>query len=401
MSLLRVSKQTSIQLQLRRDLVRSVKRGHSWIYADALRELPQTQRGVSAILLDNRGGREVGRGYYDPEGRISMRVCTTQRGEALTDFWAAKRMRRALSLRQALFDGDTTAYRLFNGEGDGLPGLVCDRYAVTAVISLDGEAASKFWDAPGIARWLGETLGLRLVYERLRGHHVSSGRALYGPAPDTPVHFLEHRIRFTADLVRGQKTGFFLDQRENRLRVQKYISGRQVLNVFGYTGGFSIYAGIGGAAHVTTVDTAQPALDTAAIHWTMNDLPVERHTVICADAFDYLSEAKREKKFWDAVILDPPTFAPSKEALPKALNAYKNLIAAGASVTISDGILAVGSCSSHVNLEDFMGACESGISKARKQATTLGIYSQPADHPVPLAMPEFRYLKFIIMRVNG
>jgi len=401
MSLLRVSKQTPIQLQLRRDLVRSVKRGHSWIYADALRSLPQTQRGVSAILLDNRGGREVGRGYYDPQGRIALRVCTTQRGEALTDFWVAKRMRRALSLREALFDGDTTAYRLFNGEGDGLPGLVCDRYADTAVISLDGEAARNFWDAPGIARWLVDTLGLRLVYERLRGLHTSSGRALYGPELDTPVHFLEYGIRFTADLVHGQKTGFFLDQRENRLRVQKYISGRQVVNIFGYTGGFSVYAGIGGAAHVTTVDTAQPALDTAATHWTMNDLPSERHTVVCADAFDFLSAAKKEKKFWDAVILDPPSFAPSKEALPKALNAYKNLIAAGASVTISDGILAVGSCSSHVTLEDFMVACESGISEARKQATTLGIYSQPADHPVPLAMPEFRYLKFIIMRVNG
>ncbi|MFC2055557.1 class I SAM-dependent rRNA methyltransferase [Chloroflexota bacterium] len=401
MSLLRVSKQTPIQLQLSRDLVRSVKRGHSWIYADALRALPQTQRGVSAILLDNRGGREVGRGYYDPKGGIAFRVCTTKRGEALTDFWAANRMQRALSLRQALFDGDTTAYRLFNGEGDGLPGLVCDRYADTAVISLDGEAARKFWDAPGIARWLVDSLGLRLVYERLRGHQTPSGRVLLGPTPDTPVHFLEHGIRFTVDLVRGQKTGFFLDQRENRLRVQKYLSGRQVLNVFGYTGGFSVYAGIGGAAHVTTVDTAQPALDTAAIHWKMNDLPIDRHTVVCVDAFDFLSAGKKEKKIWDAVILDPPSFAPSKEALPKALNAYQNLIAAGASVTISDGILAVGSCSSHVNLEDFMGACEGGISQARKRATTLGIYSQPADHPVPLAMPEFRYLKFIIMRVNG
>jgi 23S rRNA (cytosine1962-C5)-methyltransferase len=401
MSLLRVSKQTPIQLQLRRDLVRSVKRGHSWIYADALRSLPQMQRGASAILLDNRGGREIGRGYYDPQGRIAFRVCTTQRGETLTDFWAAKRMHLALSLRRKLFDSSTTAYRLFNGEGDGLPGLVCDRYADTAVISLDEEAARNFWDAPGIARWLVDTLGLRMVYERLRGHHTSRGRALIGPEPDIPVHFLEHGIRFTADLVRGQKTGFFLDQRENRLRIQKYISEKQVLNVFGYTGGFSVYAGIGGAAHVTTVDTAQPALDTAAIHWTVNDLPSERHTVVCADAFDFLSTAKREKFFWDVVILDPPSFAPSKEAQPKALNAYKNLIAAGASVTSSEGILAVGSCSSHVNLEDFMGACEGGISKARKQATILGIYSQPADHPVPLAMPEFRYLKFIIMRVNG
>lgn len=401
MSLLRVSNQTPIQLQLRRDLVRSVKRGHCWIYADALRALPQTQPGVCAILLDNRGGREIGRGYYDPRGKIALRVCTTRRGEALTDSWAARRMQRALSLRQALFDGDTTAYRLFNGEGDGLPGLVCDRYADAAVLKLDGEAARKFWHVPGIAQWLVDTLGLSLVYERLRGHHTPRGRVLFGPAPETPVQFLEHGIRFTADLVHGQKTGFFLDQRENRLRVQNFVSGKQVLNIFGYTGGFSVYAGIGGAANVTTVDTAQPALDAAAIHWTLNNLQVERHTAVCADAFDFLSASKRDRKFWDTVILDPPSFAPSKKALPKALNAYKNLIAAGASVTITDGILAVSSCSSHVSLDDFMVACQDGIAKARVQATTLGVYSQPADHPVPLAMPEFRYLKFIIMRVNG
>jgi 23S rRNA (cytosine1962-C5)-methyltransferase len=275
MSLLRVPDQTPILLQLRRDLVRSVKRGHSWIYADALRALPTTKVGVSAILLDNRGGREIGRGYYDPAGKIALRVCTARRGEALTDSWAAGRMQRALSLRKTLFGGDTTAYRLFNGEGDGLPGLVCDRYADAAVLTLDGQAARNFWHTPGIARWLVDALGLSLVYERMRGHNAPGGRVLYGPTPENPVEFLEHGMRFLADIVHGQKTGFFLDQRENRLRVQKYVSGKRVLNVFGYTGGFSVYAGMGGAAHVTTVDTAQPALDTAVIHWTMNGLQVD------------------------------------------------------------------------------------------------------------------------------
>lgn len=401
MSLLRVPDQTPILLQLRRDLVRSVKRGHSWIYADALRALPTTKVGVSAILLDNRGGREIGRGYYDPAGKIALRVCTARRGEALTDSWAAGRMQRALSLRKTLFGGDTTAYRLFNGEGDGLPGLVCDRYADAAVLTLDGQAARNFWHTPGIARWLVDALGLSLVYERMRGHNAPGGRVLYGPTPENPVEFLEHGMRFLADIVHGQKTGFFLDQRENRLRVQKYVSGKRVLNVFGYTGGFSVYAGMGGAAHVTTVDTAQPALDTAVIHWTMNGLQVERHTPVCADAFEFLGDAKMSRGDWDVVILDPPSFAPSKDALPQALNAYKKLIAAGASVTIDGGILAVGSCSSHVSLDDFLLTCQEGIAKARVQATTLGIFLQPADHPAPLAMPEYRYLKFVIMRVNG
>ena len=400
MSLLRSPNQKPVKLQLSRDLVRSVKRGHAWIYADALRKLPQTGRGVPAILLDNRGGRDIGGGYYDPQGSIALRVCTTQRGEALDDAWAADRMQRAISLRHRLFDENTTGYRLFNGEGDGLPGLVCDRYADAAVLQLDGEAARNFWHAPGIAAWLADCLELPIVYERLRGQSGPRGRVLFGPSPDHPVHFLEHGVQFTADLINGQKTGFYLDQRENRHRMQNYAAGKQVLNVFGYTGGFSVYAGVGGAARVTTVDSARLALDAAAAHWTLNGLDAERHTVVCADAFEFLSEAKKDGRIWGTVILDPPSFAPSSESLQKALRAYKKLIAAGASVTAEDGILATGSCSSHVSMENFMAACQDGVGEARRQATTLGIYSQPADHPAPLAMPEFRYLKFIILRVN-
>jgi 23S rRNA (cytosine1962-C5)-methyltransferase len=400
MSLLRSPNQKPVKLQLRRDLVRSVKRGHAWIYADALRKLPQTGRGVPAILLDNRGGREIGRGYYDPQGSIALRVCTTQRGEALDDTWAADRMQRAISLRQRLFDDHTTGYRLFNGEGDGLPGLVCDLYAAAAVLQLDGEAARKFWHAPGIAAWLADRLELNIVYERLRGQSSPRGRVLFGSSPDNPVHFLEHGVQFTADLINGQKTGFYLDQRENRHRLQKYAAGKRVLNVFGYTGGFSVYAGVGGAAQVTTVDSARLALDTAAVHWTLNGLDAGRHTVVCADAFDFLREANGDGRQWDIVILDPPSFAPSREAQQNAQRAYRRLIAAGASVTAEDGILAAGSCSSHVSMSNFVAACQDGIGEARRQATTLGVYSQPADHPAPLAMPEFRYLKFIVLRVN-
>lgn len=399
MSLLRDPKQKPVKLQLRRDLVRSIKRGHSWVYTDALRATPPAKPGTLAILLDNRGGREIARGYYHPKGAIALRVCTTQRGESLTESWAAQRMQRALTLRQTLFDSDTTAFRLFNGEGDGLPGLICDIYADAAVLKLDGEAARGFWDTEGIADWLVDTLALRLVYERQRGGQA--GRALIGPEPDVPVDFLEHGLPFTADLIHGQKTGFFLDQRENRLRMQKYSSGKKVLNLFGYTGGFSVYAGIAGAVHVTTVDTAQPALDTSIIHWSKNNLPPEQHIAVNADAFEFLERAITDKRIWDVTILDPPSFASSKKTLPKALHAYKTLISAGATVTNLGGILAVGSCSSHVTLPDFIGAIEEGISHAKCTATTLGIYSQPADHPAPLAMPEFRYLKFVILRVDS
>ena len=400
MSLLRISNQKPIQLQLRRDLVRSIKRGHCWIYKESLRSLPQTKPGTNAILLDNRGGREIGRGYYDPNGQIALRICTTKPGEMLNEHWAVSRMQRAINLRLTLFDERTTGYRLFNGEGDGLPGLVCDRYTDVAVIKFDGQAARKFWNAHGIAQWLADRLGLKTVYERIRDRHSPGGHSLFGPPPKSTVNFLEHSIRFTANIIEGQKTGFYLDQRENRRRMQKYVPGKRVLNIFGYTGGFSVYAGKAGAAHVTTVDTAMPALVTSQFHWTLNNLPVEHHSTVCADAFDFLNNANTDEKVWDVVILDPPSFAPSKEAVPKALITYKNLIAKGTSITERDGILAVSSCSSHITMEDFISACQDGIGKARRQATTLGIFSQPADHPAPLAMPEFRYLKFVIMRVS-
>jgi len=400
MPILRIPDRKPIRLQLRRDLVRSIKRGHAWVYADALRALPPAPPGTAAILLDNRGGREIGRGYYDPQGSIALRVCTTQREERLTDSWAAERLQRALDLRSTLFTADTSAYRLFNGEGDGLPGLVCDRYADAAVLQLDGEAARNFWHAPGIAQWLVETLGLSLVVERLPGKKPVPAQVLLGTEPQTPVQFFEHGVRFSADVIHGQKTGFYLDQRENRHLMRNYAAGKSVLNVFGYTGGFSVYAGLAGAVHVTTVDSAQPALDAAAAHWNLNDLPPEKHTTTCADAFDFLNAAQQKRKTWAVVILDPPSFAPSQASVPQALHSYEKLIAAGASATAADGILAVGSCSSHVSLDDFYRACQEGISKARRQAATLCITTQPADHPVPLAMPEFRYLKFIVLRLN-
>ena len=399
MNLLHNPGQSEVVLKLSRNLVRSIKRGHCWVYADSLRNLPQAEPGVPAILLDNRGGREIGRGIYDPDGKIALRICTTKPGEVLDNYWATSTMQRSINNRLNSFSHKTNAYRLFNGEGDKLPGLICDRYGNTAVISLDGEASDKFWNVVEIGKWLSKQLELIFILYRRNDRRSTDRKVLFGKQPEGNITFRENGYTFTVDPIHGQKTGFYLDQRDNRRRIQKYTFGKTVLNCFGYTGGFSVYAGYAGARNVTTVVTAQPALDTAQLHWSLNNLDPDIHKTVRADAFEFLESAKKGKKKWDVVILDPPSFAPSKKSLPIALNAYKKLIAAGASVTKSDGILAAGSCSSHVNLEDFLTACENGISMVRKQATILGIYTQPDDHPVPLAMPEFNYLKFIIMRI--
>ena len=395
-----------LKLRLARNLTRAVKRGHPWVFADALRSLPAAPAGAQAVLLDNKKGREIARGFYDPRSALDFRVCRVEQGQALDELWAKAQMRRALKLRRSLFDEQTTGFRLFNGEGDGLPGLVCDVYGDAAVIRLDGEGANGFWDAQGVAEWTADALSLRCVLQRMerrrQGKRQSAAleRVLVGVAPYKPVPFVENGVRFKVDISRGQKTGFFLDQRDNRQLIKTFAAGKRVLNVFGYTGGFSVYAGLGGAKHVTTVDLAKPAIKMANFHWQLNKLPPAGHKAVTADAFEFLAASLGKKRTWDLVILDPPSFAPSKDTVVKGVSAYKNLAAAGVKVTAPDGMLALASCSSHIGLEMFLNACEEGISLGRRRGTILGIYGQPADHPSPLPLPEFRYLKFVLLKIT-
>jgi 23S rRNA (cytosine1962-C5)-methyltransferase len=391
--------QTPIRLQLSRDLTRSIKRGHAWIYREALREIPQAKPGSKAILLDNRGGREIARGFYDPESSIALRICSTQVMESLTDKWAGKKIIQALNLRELLIDKNTTGYRLFHGEGDGLPGSVSDIYEESDVIKFVGRAAENFWDVQGICEWLNSNLGIQTIFLKHR-EHQGKGEILFGIVPEQPISFIENGIYFSADLVRGQKTGFFFDQRDNRQRIKPLAAGKTVLNAFGYTGGFSVYAGLGGASHVTTVDIAKPALKASNQHWETNKLDPNKHDSIAADVFDFLKSAEEENRRWDLVILDPPSFAPSESTLPDALKAYKKLITMGAKATQIEGLLAASSCSSHVSEEQFIKVCEEGISQARRKAKIIGRFGLPADHPTPLVMPELRYLKFLLMQMD-
>ena len=398
------SSESPLVLRLNRDLARTIKRGHPWVYADALRDLPRANSGTPAVLLDNKKGQPVAIGFYDPASPLAFRVCDATGLSKLDDRWAERRLRDALALRASLFDEQTagtqtTGYRLLNGEGDGTPGLVVDVYGSAAVMKLDGAGPCGFWNAPEIAGWLAESSSLNCVYER-RKERGTEGRVLVGSIPQQPVPFVEHGLKFTADLVKGQKTGFFLDQRENRHTVRHLARGRSVLNLFAYTGGFSVAAGCGGATQVTTVDLAKPAIDAAVDHWRLNGLPESLHEALAADAFEFLDEAARERRRWDIVVVDPPSFAPNQESIPKATTAYQTLIAAGARVTSKGGLLAAASCSSHIHLEAFLTICEEGVSEARRRATVLGIHSQPADHPTPLVLPEYRYLKFVLMRVD-
>jgi 23S rRNA (cytosine1962-C5)-methyltransferase len=391
-----------VKVQLSRNLVKTIKQGHAWVYADALRQIPEVEPGTPAILLDNRGGREIAKGFLDPTGPIALRICTTNPGVSLNHTWAKMTMQHAIQQRKLLFSPftDTNAYRLFNGEGDGLPGLVCDIYDHSAVVVTDGTAPDHFWQVDQIANLLQETLDITQVFYKSRSDHLNQTVPILGDSSEPLVFFKENNLTFTANLIEGQKTGFFLDQRDNRAAIQPYSSGKTVLNVFGYTGGFSVYAGKSGAEHVTTLDLAAPALKAACNHWEYNHLPVERHTTINSDAFKFLSQASQAQEQWEMVILDPPSFAPSEASVPQAETAYTRLISLGSRVTAPKGILAAASCSSHIHQQQFLKLIENGLSASRRSGILLGVYGQPNDHPAPLVMPELRYLKFVLLQLD-
>ncbi|HVJ69883.1 MAG TPA: class I SAM-dependent rRNA methyltransferase [Caulifigura sp.] len=385
-----------VRLTLSRDLVRSIRSGHPWIYRDALRDVPPAPAGSIAELIAGDGRRRIATGFYDPQSPLAFRVCHPDAGR-LDDDWASTQLTRALTLRSPVATSQTTGYRLANGEGDGLPGLVIDVYNGTAVIKLDGAGPEGFWDPAGIAAWLTEQLSLEGVVARTRGE--TSAQIVAGKPPEEP-EFLEHGLRFTANVHRGQKTGFFLDQRENRRIVQTIAANRTVLNLFSYTGGFSIAAAAGGATEVTSVDSAAPAIAEAERHWKLNGFDPARHTGAAADAFDYLEEAARQNRRWDVVVVDPPSFAPNAKSVERARTAYTRLMTASAKVVEPGGLLAASSCSSHISEEAFLEILVSAMSQSRRRARVATITGQPIDHPWPLACPELRYLKFVLLELS-
>jgi 23S rRNA (cytosine1962-C5)-methyltransferase len=384
------------RVRLRKELARSLRAGHPWIYADAL-EAPSGLPTGSVVDVVGREGRFLARGLYDARSPIAVRVATLDRDEAVDEALVRRRVEAALAARRDLVDPETTdAFRWLNGEGDLLPGVVVDVYARVAVLRLDGEAVRVWREAVARAvAQIGRPLGIEHVFERSRGQ---VGEPLAGGPPPVPVEIREHGVRFAVDVVKGQKTGFFLDQRENRHLVRGLSSGKEVVNLFAYTGGFSVYAALGGARRVVTVDSAAGAVAQAEANFALNGLAAARHKAVCADAFAWLDEARRAGRRFELVIVDPPSFAPSEKALPRAVAAYRDLLALALGVLAPAGLVAAASCSSHVGLDDFLGALRDAADKARRPLRLHEVRGQPGDHPSLPAFPEGRYLKFVLAR---
>lgn len=365
---------------LAKDLSRSVRRGHPWLYRQALRASGGIAEGALVDVLDTRG-RRLATGFWDATGPIAVRVLSLEPIEDAAALIRA-RLATAMASRLAAFDlARTNAFRLVHGEADGMPGVHVDIYGRFASVRFDGLGARAFYGA--LWQSLLELPGLPLdtVVDRERR----------GQSLETTV--LENGLLFDVDLGSGQKGGLFLDQRENRAEVERRAGGKRVLNLFGYTGAFSLYAARGGARSTDTVDQAKPAIAAARRNFEKNGFDVAKAGFFAADAFGFLEAAAREGRSWELVICDPPSFAKSKSSLPSARDAYRRLHRLAAAVVAPGGTFVPASCSSHVTRVDFVRLVEDGVRAAGRKISLEPVRGAGVDHPSLPAFPEGDYLK--------
>lgn len=374
-----------------------VRAGHPWIFSGAVASGLEGAEPGEPVRVAAAGGGFVAAGYANPRTAIAVRVLTLD-DEAIDAALIARRIDDAIALRRAVLPAETTAYRLVNGEGDRLPGMVVDRYGDYLVCQLLTAGAARL--AGALADALQSRLEPRGIYERSEGgvraeEGLGGSRgALAGEEPPARLVVTEHGMRLVADVVHGQKTGLFLDQRDNRARIRALARGKRVLNAFAYTGGFAVAAALGGAAHVVSVDTSRPALDLGAAAWDANGLAPEAATWIEADVFDYLRAARDR---FDLIVLDPPPFVRRRRDLTAGLRGYKDVNLQALRRLEPGGWLLTCSCSQHLDNAGFRQVVAAAAGDAGRALQLVEAYGHPPDHPTALAQPEGEYLKVLLL----
>jgi 23S rRNA (cytosine1962-C5)-methyltransferase len=416
-----------LALRVTPEAQRALRQGHPWLFDRAIVSQSAAGRpGDLAVIFDDRR-RFLAIGLYDPASPIRVRVLQHGSPAVIDATFFAGRLTAAAQRRAVFAAGngglgqetgpsqggaaatDTTGYRLVHGEGDGLSGLVVDRYDRVLVVKLYSAAWLPHLTAvleglAGItpADWIVLRLSRVMQREPATLYGLRDGATLAGVPVTNPVIFRENGLLFEADVLRGQKTGFFLDQRENRARVEGLAAGRETLNVFAYTGGFSLYAVRGGAPSVVSLDSSAPALAAAGRNFDLNsDLPAvaaARHELLVEDAFAALARLAQDGRRFDLVVVDPPAFAKQQSEIPAALHSYERLAALALGVLRPGGTLVMASCSSRVGNLDFFAAVRRGAARAGRALHEFDHTGHPVDHPIGFA--EGAYLKCVYGEVT-
>jgi 23S rRNA (cytosine1962-C5)-methyltransferase len=383
---------------------RALRQGHPWVFDGSITE--QSHAGAPgdlAVIFDDKR-RFLAIGLYDPTSSIRVRVLQPRKPAAISTEWFQNKLTLASRLREPLLRTDTNGYRLVHGENDGLPGLVIDRYADMLVLKLYSPAwiphLKDFCDAlaqVNPAKHLILRLSRSLQKQTECLYALSDGMTLTLQTPPNMVLFKENGLIFESDPINGQKTGFFLDQRDNRARVEKLSKRKSVLNVFSYTGGFSVYAARGGAKEVVSVDVSPYAIDGTVRNMAHNNLTVP-HETIADDAFEVLAKMKSQNRLFDMAIIDPPMFAQNESQIETALSAYRKLTRLGLGVLKTGGTLVQASCSSRVDDESFFESIHSSAKEAGRTLTEIERTGHALDHPI--GFKEGAYLKCLFAKAS-
>ena len=389
-------------IQLKRGKEESLRRFHPWVFSGAIQQTDSDLEEGDTVRVVTSSGEFIAVGHYQ-QGSIAVRVLSFS-DVAIDDAYWESRLRSALGMRLAIGLADSptnNTYRLVHGEGDHLPGLIIDVYGKTAV--MQAHSIGMHLCRKQIAVQLVKVMGERLqhVYyksETTLPYMELENGFLYGGSNDNVA--LENGLKFYVDWLRGQKTGFFVDQRENRLLLQQYARGRRVLNMFCYTGGFSFYAMRGGAELVHSVDSSAKAIELTNRNVELNFPGDQRHEAFCEDAFKYMDNVPADNVPYDLVVLDPPAFAKHRGALHNALKGYTRLNQKAMQIIAPGGILFTFSCSQVVTKDNFRNAVFTAAALARRKVRILHQLHQPADHPINIYHPEGEYLKGLVLYVE-
>lgn len=387
-------------IRVKDDIAFHVRSGHPWIFRDAIgRSLPEKAGNIVDVL--DLTGAFVARALFDPFGPVALRVFARDPGTVLDAATIHTRVERARKMREALLPPIHTAFRVLHGEGDGLPGITVDRYGDYLVAHLYSASIEPF--APKIYDALEAVWKPKSIYQQLR-FKPQTGEGPRAPAElvrgevaPVEIEVVEDGTRFAVDVTAPLGTGLFLDLRAGRAAIARHMPGRRVLNLFSYTGVFSVTAARAGAREVVSVDVAAKAHGRARRNLQINELPETNHEFIVGDALSVMAKMNERRRAFDIVIIDPPSFAQTKDKVFVAHKDYRDLVEGALSVTAPGGLLACASNTTRVRLDEFDGLVGEGAALGHRRLVVVERAGLPPDFPVPAGFPEGHYLKFEIL----
>ncbi|TJZ61401.1 class I SAM-dependent rRNA methyltransferase [Sphingobacterium olei] len=376
---------------------------HPWVFSGAVNKVIDQPQNGDVVSVYNNEDEFIAFGIYNSTSRVAVRLLEWHPNREINEEWWRNRVRSAVNNRLHLLSEENDTVRLIFAEADFLPGLIADKYA--DYISVQVHAAGVEQVKTIIIDELVRLLNPKGIYERSdlksREHEglPDSNGLLYGTVPPEFVAIIENGIQYQVNIVEGQKSGFYCDQRDNRLLTAQYVKGKKVLDCFSYSGGFTLNALRGGASHVTAVDSSALAIDTLRQNIALNGFDAEQYAAVQSDVNKYLRELGEQQARFDLIVLDPPKYAPSRSALDKASRAYKDLNRRGLMLLESGGLLATFSCSGAMDIDTFKQVLAWAALDAGKEIQFIRQFHQPEDHPVRASFSEGEYLKGLLVRV--